>query len=389
MQLRPGRAGALVDSPDGVLLTGAPPGADVTIEATLDLCGRSWSCTGTYVADRDGEVDTAADASSGGTYSGTDPFGLFWSVTLDAPYDWSLLHPMRVVLRATCEDAVVQTSYARPVLGDGVGEHQVSEPGVVGRLFLPPRPSRGVILLGGSVPGPGLPATGALLAGHGVAALSLAYWGFPGTPDVLRDVDVETVGRAADWLRAQDGIDDVPPCVVGASRGSELALLAAALMPDKLGPVASLVGSGVAWGAFGEGTDVLETAWRYDGEPVAQMAEDEDDPDACLDDASMVAAAEIPLERATGPVLLLSAEDDAMWPSARLSRIAEARAEREGAGDRVEHVAYPDAGHFCTTPPGFPIISDQALRNGGSRAGNQGARLDAWRRLLDHVGGAR
>ena len=39
MELRPGRAGALVDSPDGVLLTGAPPRAEVTIEAHLDLAG--------------------------------------------------------------------------------------------------------------------------------------------------------------------------------------------------------------------------------------------------------------------------------------------------------------------------------------------------------------
>jgi dienelactone hydrolase len=389
VEVRPGRAGSLVDAPDGVLVTGLPPGGTVTVEASLDLCGRSWQCAGEYVADRDGEVDTAADASSGGTYRGTDPFGLFWSATLDQPYDWSLLHPMRVALRVTCEDAVVQTSYARPLLADGVGEHQVNERGVVGRLFLPTRPSRGVIVLGGSVGGPGLPATGALLAGHGVAALSLAYWGFPGTPDALRDIDVETVGRAADWLRAQDGVDDVPPCVVGASRGSELALLAAALDPERIGPVVSQVGSGVAWGAWGEGTDVRDVAWRFAGEPVPQMEEDVDDPVACLDDPGMVAAAEIPLEKAAGPVLLLSAEADTMWPSARLSRIAEGRAAREGVADHVEHVAYPDAGHFCTTPPGFPILSETAIRNGGSRAGNDGARLDAWRRLLDHVGAAR
>ena len=134
---------------------------------------------------------------------------------------------------------------------------------------------------------------------------------------------------------------------------------------------------------------MLETAWRFDGKPVTQMAEDEDDPDACLDDAAMVAAAEIPVERAHGPVLLLSGEDDSMWPSTRLSRIAEARAEREGVADHVEHVAYADAGHFCTTPPGFPILADTVLRNGGSRHGNQAARLDSWRRVLDLVGASR
>ncbi|MEO6512927.1 MAG: acyl-CoA thioesterase/bile acid-CoA:amino acid N-acyltransferase family protein [Nocardioides sp.] len=391
MELRPGRAGALVDSPDGVFVSGAPPGGLVTIEASLDLCGRSWQCVGEYVADRDGEVDTALDASQGGTYRGTDPFGLFWTVTLDAPYDWTLLHPMRVTLRATCDAMSVQTSYARPVLAEGVTEHVVAEAGagVAGRLFLPERSSRAVVVIGGSLAGPGLPVTAALLAGHGVAALSLAYWGHPGTPDVLREIDVEVVGRAADWLRGQDLIDDLPPCVVGASRGSELALLAASLMPEKIGAVVAQVGSGVAWGAWGEGTDVLDTAWRFDGEPVPQVAEDEDDPEACLDDPEMVAAAEIPIERATGPVLLLSGEDDTMWSSTRLSRIAEARAERKDAADRVEHVAYPDAGHFCTLPPGFPIMSDAVLRTGGSRHGNQGARLDSWRRLLDHVGALR
>ena len=390
MQLRPGRAGALVDSPDGALLTGAPPGGRVTIEASLELGGLAWTCSGKYAADRDGEVDTAEDASADGTYRGTDPFGLFWSAEVSGFYDWDVLHPMRVTLRATCDEQTADTSYVRAVLGPGVTEHVVAEAAVAGRLFRPAEGTgRAVVILGGSVPGPGGPVVGALLAGHGVPTLSLAYWGHPGTPDALRDVDVEVVTRACDWVRVQAGVDDVPPCVVGLSRGGELALLAASLAPERVGPVASFVGSGVPWGAWGPGTDVLETAWRHGGEPVPQMVEDEDDPNACIDDEDMVAAAEIPIERATGPVLLLSGEDDAMWPSARLSRIAEDRAVREGAADRVTHVAYPDAGHFCTTPPGFPLTSPDVVRNGGSRTGNQAARLDSWRRLRDLVGAAR
>ena len=391
MEVRPGRPQSLVDTPDGVLVTGAPPGGRVTIDASLELCGRSWTCAGEYAADRDGEVDTAEDASSGGSYRGVDPFGLSWSAEVDDFYDWNVLHPMRVTLRTTCDEQTVETSYARPVLAEGVTEHVVSEQGVVGRLFLPAGEgsARGVVIVGGSDGGPGGPVVGALLAGHGVPVLSLAYWGHPGVPSALRDIDVEVAVRGCDWLRAQEGVDDVPPCLVGLSRGGELALLAASLVPDRIGPVASLVGSGVPWGAWGEGTDVRETAWRFGGEPVAQMDEDEDDPDACIDDAEMVAAAEIPVERATGPVLLLSGEEDTMWPSARLSRIAEERAAREGAAERVTHVAYPDAGHFCTTPPGFPTPSDEATRSGGSRVGNHAARLDAWRRLREHVGANR
>jgi pimeloyl-ACP methyl ester carboxylesterase len=178
--------------------------------------------------------------------------------------------------------------------------------------------------------------------------------------------------------------------VIGLSRGGELALLAASLTSERVGPVASVVGSGVPWGAWGEGTDVLETAWRFAGEPVVQMAEDEDDPYACIDDEAMVAAAEIPVERAVGPVLLLSGEDDQLWPSTRLSQIAADRADREGAGDRVLHVAYPDAGHAIGLPPGFPSRAafdegGYTVRFGGSLTGNHAARLDAWHRLLEHV----
>lgn len=396
MELRPGLAGALIDSPDGVLVTGAPPGGTVAIEATLELGGHTWSCAGVYVADRDGEVDTAEDPSSGGSYRGVDPFGLFWSDS-SGMYDWDVLHPMRVSLRATCDDLVAQSAYSRAVVGHDVTEHVIAEQDAKGRLFLPGQGrGRGVVLLAGSDGGPGGVLEAALFAGHGLPALALAHWNHPGTPDAMRDIDVEVVVRGCDWLRTQQAVDDVPPCLIGISRGGELALLAAALAPDHVGPVVSQVGSGVPWGAFGPGADDNDPAWIFQGKPVPKMYEHPDDSYADLDSPDSVAAAEIAIEKAAGPVLLLSGEDDAMWPSARLSRIAEARAAREGAADRVTHVAYQDAGHWCTIPPGFPLaaevvhpVADVRVEIGGSRTGNQAARLDSWRRILDLVGATR
>jgi uncharacterized protein len=89
-------------------------------------------------------------------------------------------------------------------------------------------------------------------------------------------------------------------------------------------------------------------------------------------------------------VLLVSAEDDRLWDATRLTRIAEVRADREGAGDRLTHVAYPDAGHMIGNPPGFPIRTglvdgERTIAFGGSRAGDQAARVDSWRRLLELV----
>ena len=64
---------------------------------------------------------------------------------------------MRVTLRATCDEQTVETSYARPVLAEGVTEHVVAEPGVVGPAVPARRTTvaRGVVILGGSDGGPG------------------------------------------------------------------------------------------------------------------------------------------------------------------------------------------------------------------------------------------
>ena len=47
------------------------------------------------------------------------------------------------------------------------------------------------------------------------------------------------------------------------------------------------------------------------------------------------------------------------------------------------------AHYLSASRPGPATVTSSVLRNGGSRAGNQSARIDAWRRMLDHVGAAR
>ena len=394
MEVGPGRRDALVDTPDGVVVRGATPGAEVTLETHV-VCGAlSWSCRGVFTADPDGGVHTAAAPSLGGDYLGVDPYGLVWSAQPRDRVDKGLLDPVRVDVVATCGVDRAEASYERAWVTPDVSVTAVDESGVIGRLHLPEGDDLpALVVVGGSDGGLGGPTTGALLSGHGVAALSLAYWNHPGTPPVLRDIEVEVVGRACDWLRTRPGVRDERPTVLGISRGGELALLAGALMPDRVGSVVSLVGSALVWGGFGVGVDDNDTAWRFGGEPVPQMWEDPDDLDRAFADPGTVEAAEIPVERVDGRVLLLSAADDRLWPSAALSAYAVRRAERLGATDRVEHVSYPEAGHACSAPPGYAVpiqlvhpVDGSFSTLGGTRAGNNAARVDGWRRVLDLLG---
>ncbi|HEU0130304.1 MAG TPA: acyl-CoA thioesterase/bile acid-CoA:amino acid N-acyltransferase family protein [Mycobacteriales bacterium] len=390
LAIGPGRLVAFVDDADGMVVTGAKPGTLVRVQATTTAQGQTVTCSGEFVADPWGTVETARDPSIGGDYTGVDPFGLLWSADTDGNLDRSDLRPVRVSVSAESGGRLAEASFSRswhPATG---AVRDVREPGVIGRLFTPPAPalSPGVVILAGSDGGLGSVAMSALLSRHGMAALALAHWNYPGTPPAMKDIDVEIVGAACDWLRRQPGVRDQRPSVVGISRGGELALLAGSLEPSRVGSVVSLVGSGVAWGAFGPGSRVTDIAWRFRGEPLPAMDEDEDDPDACLEDQGMVARAEIPVENSER-VLLVSGSRDGMWPSARLSAIAANRATRNGAENRVTHVEQADAGHGCTTPPGFAVpavvrhpIDGSIWDLGGTREGNHAARIDTWHRLL-------
>ena len=394
MEVLPGRRDALVDTPDGVVVVGATARAEVVIEASVGVGALGWTCHGIFTADAEGRVDTSLDPSTGGDYEGVDPYGLVWSANPPERPDKRPLEAMRVRVVATCGPLRAVASYERRWTTRDVVVADVAEPGVAGRLHLPTGDDLpALVVVGGSDGGLGGPTTAALLSGHGVVVLSLAYWNHPGTPAVLRDIDVDVVGRGCDWVRRQPGVRDERPTVLGISRGGELAMLAGALMPERVGSVVSMVGSALAWGGFGIGVDDNDTAWCFNGRPVPQMWEYPDDLDRGLEEPAMVAAAEIPVEQVDGGVLLTSGQDDQIWRSTLLSQYAVQRAARLGVADRVEHVAYPDAGHACSAPPGYavPIESVHPVDGvtstlGGTREGNNAARIDSWRRLRDLLG---
>ena len=74
-----------------------------------------------------------------------------------------------------------------------------------------------------------------------------------------------------------------------------------------------------------------------------------------LDNTVAVAQAAIPIERACGPVLLISGEDDRMWPAARMCAMVVDRMRRNGWEGSIRHLNFPEAGHVsvpvsCSVP---------------------------------------
>jgi fermentation-respiration switch protein FrsA (DUF1100 family) len=104
-----------------------------------------------------------------------------------------------------------------------------------------------------------------------------------------------------------------------------------------------------------------------------------------------VAAAEIPVERINGPVLLISGTDDAVWPATVLSEYAVRRLRAHRHPHQVEHLVYEGAGHIIGPPvPGLNFNVTHAVHPivgldfsfGGTPEKNTAASLDSWPRIV-------
>jgi len=400
----------LIDEPAGIVISGCAPGEPVTVTASSLIDGSVHEAMATFTADHTGVVDTARHASTAGSYTGTDPFGLWWSATPAGPAAHAATPPGPVTtrLRAEAANGPVTAEFQRHWLPADATVTEVREPGVHGIFARPagPGPFPGVVAFGGSGGGLG-PAAGwaPVLASHGLATLAIAYFGSPGLPGALVGIEVEVVERAARWLLRRGDVAPGTVGVLGASRGSELALWAGALL-ETVGAVTAFAPSGVSWSGLDAGGPVDAPAWTFAGRPlpyapVGAPANVSQAPTAgpvalraafepVLADPGRFEPAVIPVEDIRGPVLFVSGEADTMWPATPMTRIAEQRARDHGFRHQMVHLSYRDGGHTAAGVPGTPVVTE-ARRHpltgasysfGGTRAGNARARADSWPRVV-------
>jgi dienelactone hydrolase len=281
--------------------------------------------------------------------------------------------PLFITVETGGKTAHVQI--ARNLLTKEIACAEVRERGLYGRFFRPATggPLPGVLMLGG--PEGGLTSyvmrEAALLAGHGFAALALAYFYIGSLPGRLAGIPLGYFGGAIRWLQDQPSVRGDRLGVVGTSRGGELALLLGAHYLD-LEAVVSYVGSGLVFPSPAG----PEPACTFRGKPLPWISNPFDILQA---KPERFERAEIPVERTNGPVLLISGDADQVWPSTQLSQVAMERLGRYERPFRDEFRHYPDAGHGIQ-PPYLPATPG-TYYYGGDLEGNAAANKDSWRRV--------
>ncbi|NOY61526.1 MAG: hypothetical protein GXO75_21655 [Calditrichaeota bacterium] len=101
---------------------------------------------------------------------------------------------------------------------------------------------------------------------------------------------------------------------------------------------------------------------------------------------------EIPVEKINGAVLMISGEDDQVWPSTQLANIAMDRLKALGFEKPYTHLHYRGAGHTIL-PPYFPTtvtsekhpVDGAFLALGGQPAADYRAGVGSWNKELDFL----
>ena len=371
----------LADETAGVRVTGAAPGATVTVSAeTIDAFGHRWRSTITAEADATGTLDLA------------DPNALIWSMAFDSPDATADLFippdgPAMTVVVAEASGKRSHGTLVRRALAPDVDVQEVRAPGVIGRLFLPASaaPTPGVVLFPGSEGGlDSQSSNAALLASHGCTALVAATFAgdgppYDGLPAQLERVPLERFTDAVRWLAGHEHVDAARVSAMAISRGSE-GLLAAASRADDL-PLQSIVAvspSSATWVGLGEqGSLQGIPAWTLGGDDLPAVQTDDravlsdiarqaihrrgrrarfgpallhlaGGYASKLDGPEVTGAAAIESERITVPLMLVSGGGDGVWPSSEMARRLMERRRRGGVAAAAydQLLPYPGAGHL-------------------------------------------
>jgi len=411
---------ALLDERVHITLSGFPANIEVTLQAsTQDDEGKEWRSQATFLPGEHGFVDVSSQPPLRGSYRTADPMGLFWSMTVTSgkgkqPASFvktDLAVPTTITLRAQTNARMLATAQAeRHHRANGVTELLVGEHGLIGKLFLPadPGPHPGLLVLSGS-DGTVRERGAALLASHGYVALALAYFGAVGLPKRLARVSLDYFQHGIHWLQQRPEVARDQIGVIGPSRGGELALLLGAMFQEIRAVVASAP-SGLMHG--GVGTAPWVPAWIYQGKPLPHIVYKPTVSELVevlsamirrtpfvgrplylkeLDDQQAMERATIPVEKIQGSLLLISGEEDELWPSTLYAERLMERLSHHHHPFPYKHLRYKGAGHLIGIPYSFPYLPPAiaplpngllVLAFGGSPQASAYADADSWTQTL-------
>lgn len=412
---------AMIDQSLTIIFDGLNPEEVMQVTAEcIDQHGTKWQSSARFKADIHGVIDVSKVAPLDGSYHSIDPMGLIWSMTPQnerAPFFYYEGDFFKVNFKAYRNNQLVfEKEVIRQFKEPDLKSIELSHD-MVGTFYYRKgfEKKPGIVILSsstGEVPRP----LAQVLASHGYPVLALAYFQHGNLPKDLELIPLEYVHEAIQFVRAH------PSCngkigLMGTSRGGELALLFGAYYPKEADIIIANVPSSVAYSSM---INTKVAAWTYQGEPIPFIkgfkkqwiagltlfkqipyhAGSHQDPYRITPvflahkkwNWIQFKKAAIPVEKISCPLLLLSADQDQMWPSALYCQQVEERLKTKGSTIAYKHLCFKEAGHGIAFPyyptynmPYYNASIDKWFDLGGTAEGNAKANQEAWQAILTFI----
>ena len=416
---------------------GFAPGDRVRISSRLvDDAGIHWTSSAVFVADAQGRVDLNEAPSEEGSFTGIDPAGLFWSLRPQPVGDRSFmidatekahklgqphidpLKPHVFELGAAVGDEVhARCTVTLRRLVEGIEVVPLRDGRLRGQVLrwkqrhLPDGGKRGCIFsFTGS--GGGLELGYApVLASLGYDVVSLAYFAYDDLPKFIAAIPLEYFEEGFQWAERELAAERI--AVQGASRGGELAIALASHFPKYVKGTIGIVPMYTTSIGWDPAKGIGGPSFTFRGQPVPH-APAGDSPSfeemkkigeslpngyaatpgyrAAMDHPETRAHGALPIERADGPVLLISGADDQMWPSAWGSDVIVNRLRAKGFKHPYRHLCLQETGHLTPLPNTVTSFCPALLHSllgiflacGGTPAGTARESRRTWAAMQDH-----
>ncbi len=370
------KASILSGTETAIQAKGFKPNSKINIVATRirqGLSGAEKYCSAAeFITSSDGRVDTATMPALTGSYTGTDPFGLFWSMKKCGEVDAYSPEVVVTVDRDLDEQIDLSASFQMVDGHSSLIEESFDEnfPGAFVVRPSSDAPLPAIFILGGSEGGDfAARILAPKFASQGYVAIGLPYyspaWGeqpqaIPGLPKAFAEIPVEYLLDASSKLNAFEHIESGKIAVFGASKGAELALIAAS-KSDVFSAVITVVPTDVVWEGWGREEATSSFSWA--GEPLpfvpyVGMAEEfqKAEPDmrgahdrgyAAFPDK--VVEAKIDVGSIKSPLFMIAGDADEVWDSGCMAR--NIQAERSAQNLETELFVSEDASHKLAGDP--------------------------------------
>lgn len=398
-----------------VRVTDLPKNQEVKIHTRrIDDKNQLWYSYATFISNHEGNIDLGKSEAISGTYKGTDPVGLFWSME---PVSDKTALPENLTTIQTEDPEKIFLYFDIEIDGEIVAfknmetvkmlpevkcEHITVE-GLVASFYYPSGKDNlpTVIVVSGSEGGIATPdIVAGLLASKGYAALALAYFEMPGLPEILEEIPLDYIEKAINWILNHKVVNREKIAMMGTSKGAELTLLTASTFPQIKAALATSPSCAVFQSLNPDPSASPKSSWMYRGKPLPFVPFIYTDDflkqfssgypkhleflplyQASLKDEEAVEKAVIRVENIHGPILLISSDDDRVWPSKKMSEMIVGRLKEHEFPFKYQHLSYDGAGHMAARPGYMPWPTPFYVK-GGSPQRNGQVQVDIWKAVL-------